>query len=191
MATTDPDKKAMQERQFATMKTCIGELEAAVKGGKQEEVDAAKKQLLAEGKDLISDWLDSSLASSVTDNSIFESLPRYWEGEFHKDMQDLNVLPADCLTRVSEYVPEIVVYIEKIIERGYAYESNGSVYFDVGKFDSKPSLRQAGPGGCGRRQGSGGGRGRLECRGFREESRESFCSVEKIEAGGAELEKPL
>ena len=65
-ATTDPDKKAMQviinisssltfqplnsqERQFATMKTCIGELEAAVKGGKQEEVDAAKKQLLAEG----------------------------------------------------------------------------------------------------------------------------------------------
>lgn len=86
------------------MKTCVGELEAAVKGGKQEEVDAAKKQLLAEGfvsdllllnlkldlsegKDLISDWLDSSLASSVTDNSIFESLPRYWEGEFHKDMQ--------------------------------------------------------------------------------------------------------
>ena len=85
------------------MKTCVGELEAAVKGGKQEEVDAAQKQLLAEGfvsilllnlkldlsegKDLISDWLDSSLASSVTDNSIFESLPRYWEGEFHKDMQ--------------------------------------------------------------------------------------------------------
>ena len=90
------------------MKSCVGELEAAVKGGKQEEVDAAKKQLLAEGfitfpsftllpenlqldlsegKDLISDWLDSSLASSVTDNSIFESLPRYWEGEFHKDMQ--------------------------------------------------------------------------------------------------------
>merc|ERR550539_1439986 len=142
-ATTDPDKKAMQERQFATVKTCVGELEAAVKGGKQEEVDAAKKQLLAEGKDLISDWLDSSLASSVTDNSIFESLPRYWEGEFHKDMQDLNVLPADCLTRVSEYVPEIVVYIEKIIERGYAYESNGSVYFDVGKFDSKPNHHYA------------------------------------------------
>ena len=37
----------------------------------------------------MSDWLDSSLGSSVTDNSIFESLPRYWEGEFHKDMQVL------------------------------------------------------------------------------------------------------
>ena len=31
------------------MKTCIGELEAAVKGGKQEEVDKAQQQLLAEG----------------------------------------------------------------------------------------------------------------------------------------------
>ena len=44
-------------------------------------------------------------------------------------------MPADCLTRVSEYVPENVEFIAKIIERGFAYESNGSVYFDVGKFD--------------------------------------------------------
>ena len=48
------------------------------------------------------------------------------------------MLPADCLVRVSEYVPEIVEYIAQIIERGYAYESNSSVYFDVGKFDSSP-----------------------------------------------------
>lgn len=48
----------------------------------------------------------------------------------------LQILPANCLTRVSEYVPENVEFIKKIIERGYAYESNGSVYFDVAKFDS-------------------------------------------------------
>lgn len=39
---------------------------------------------------------------------------------------------------MSEYVPEIVAYIETIIKNGYAYESNGSVYFDVATFDSKP-----------------------------------------------------
>lgn len=43
----------------------------------------------------------------------------------------------NVLTRVSEYVPEIVAYIEKIIANGLAYESNGSVYFDVGGFDKK------------------------------------------------------
>ena len=49
--------------------------------------------------------------------------------------ESFQILPADCLTRVSEYVPENVDFISKIIERGFAYESNGSVYFDVAKFD--------------------------------------------------------
>jgi cysteinyl-tRNA synthetase len=38
---------------------------------------------------------------------------------------------------VSEYIPEIVVYIERIIANGLAYESNGSVYFDINKFDTQ------------------------------------------------------
>ncbi len=36
-------------------------------------------------------------------------------------MEALNVLPADCLTRVSEYVPEIVDFIQKIIDRYERY----------------------------------------------------------------------
>lgn len=41
------------------------------------------------------------------------------------------------LTRVSEYVPEIIAFIERIIENGLAYKSNGSIYFDVAKFDKQ------------------------------------------------------
>ena len=37
---------------------------------------------------------------------------------------------------MSEYVPEIVAFVEKIIANGYAYESNGSVYFAVNDYDS-------------------------------------------------------
>jgi len=48
------------------------------------------------------------------------------------------ILPPDKLSRVSEYIPETIAYIETIIKNGYAYESNGSVYFDVAAFDSKP-----------------------------------------------------
>lgn len=47
--------------------------------------------LLEEAKDLLSDWLDSTLGSDVTDNSIFSKLPKFWEGEFHRDMEALNV----------------------------------------------------------------------------------------------------
>jgi cysteinyl-tRNA synthetase len=47
-------------------------------------------------------------------------------------------MPATVVTRVSEYVPEIIAFIEKIIANGYGYESNGSVYFDTIKFDKAP-----------------------------------------------------
>uniref|UniRef100_A0A8C2EJJ7 Cysteine--tRNA ligase, cytoplasmic n=1 Tax=Cyprinus carpio TaxID=7962 RepID=A0A8C2EJJ7_CYPCA len=49
------------------------------------------------------------------------------------------VLPPDVLTRVSEYVPEIVAFVKRIVDNGYGYESNGSVYFDTAKFDSCPA----------------------------------------------------
>ena len=47
----------------------------------------------------------------------------------------MQILRSDCLTRVSEYIPENVSFIQKIIDQGFAYESRGSVYFDVAKFD--------------------------------------------------------
>jgi len=53
-------------------------------------------------------------------------------------MAALNVLPADTVTRVSEYVPEIVRFVEKIEERGFAYSDGaGSIYFDVAAFDGR------------------------------------------------------
>ena len=50
-------------------------------------------------------------------------------------MTRLRVRPPDTLTRVTEYVPEIVVYVERIIKNGYAYAAKGNVYFDTETFD--------------------------------------------------------
>jgi cysteinyl-tRNA synthetase len=49
-------------------------------------------------------------------------------------MDSLNVEYPDAITRVSDYVLEIIQFIEKIISNGFAYESNSSVYFDVPKY---------------------------------------------------------
>jgi len=141
--TTDPDKKTMQQKLFEKLKDALAGLEGAVASKDEGKIASARDVLLKDGKDVISDWLDSQQGSTVTENKIFADLPRYWEEEFHKDMEALNVLPADCLTRVSEYVPEVVDFIEKIIAQGYAYDSNGSVYFDVHHFDSQPSHHYA------------------------------------------------
>lgn len=88
-------------------------------------------------KDILMPYLDSKFGSSITDPEIFRKLPAYWEGQFDNDMRRLNVLAPTITTRVSEYVEEIVEFVKRIIDNGYAYStSDGSVYFDTVKFDS-------------------------------------------------------
>ncbi|XP_023566500.1 cysteine--tRNA ligase, cytoplasmic isoform X2 [Octodon degus] len=133
--TVDPDKRQMLERIQRAVELAREPLVQAVHASPAgEEVDSLAQVLMEEAKDLLSEWLDSTSGSEVTDNSIFSKLPKFWEEEFHKDMEALNVLPPDVLTRVSEYVPEIVDFVQKIVDNGYGYVSNGSVYFDTVKF---------------------------------------------------------
>ncbi|XP_037347156.2 cysteine--tRNA ligase, cytoplasmic isoform X1 [Pungitius pungitius] len=138
-STTDPDKKQMMERLDAAVSAALLPLQAAAEGkAAHQVVQPLAEVLLENSKDLLSDWLDEQFGSEVTENSIFSILPSYWEGEYHRDMEALNVLPPDVLTRVSEYVPEIVEFVRRVVSNGYGYESNGSVYFDTLKFDGSP-----------------------------------------------------
>ena len=69
---------------------------------------------------------------------------RYWEGKFMEDMRALRVQPPDLLTRVTEFVPEIVRFIEKVVSRGFAYQAGGSVYFNTQAFDGAVNARERG-----------------------------------------------
>lgn len=66
-------------------------LTAAVKSGDEKTIETARANFLQQSKDALSDWLDKKYGSTITENSIFEALPRFWENEFHKDMNALNV----------------------------------------------------------------------------------------------------
>jgi len=55
-------------------------------------------------------------------------------GEILESMRALNLERAEVYPRVSEHVPEIIDLVETLVESGHAYESNGSVYFDVTTF---------------------------------------------------------
>jgi cysteinyl-tRNA synthetase len=57
-----------------------------------------------------------------------------------EDMRGLNLRRAEVYPRVTEHVPEIIDLVETLIQRGYAYESNGSVYFDVTEFEDYGDL---------------------------------------------------
>ncbi len=56
---------------------------------------------------------------------------------FHRNMNELNVLPPSIEPRASGHVIEQLQMIDTIVKNGYAYEANGSVYFDVEKYNTK------------------------------------------------------
>ncbi|KIL65876.1 hypothetical protein M378DRAFT_76124 [Amanita muscaria Koide BX008] len=92
-------------------------------------------QLVEESKDVLTRSLDAQYKSTVTDPNISRELAAYWESKFFHDMDRLRVRRPDVVTRVTEYVPEIVAFVEGIIKNGYAYDAEGSVYFDTLAFD--------------------------------------------------------
>lgn len=51
-----------------------------------------------------------------------------------EDFEKLNIKPANYNPRPTKYIAQIIKFTEGLIEKGYAYESNGSVYFSVEKF---------------------------------------------------------
>ena len=54
---------------------------------------------------------------------------------YHKAMEKLNVLPPSIEPHASGHIIEQIEFVKKILEAGYAYESEGSVYFDVEKYN--------------------------------------------------------
>ncbi len=53
---------------------------------------------------------------------------------FFKDMKALRIKKADVYPRVTKEIPAIIETVKKLVEKGYAYETNDGVYFDVSKF---------------------------------------------------------
>ncbi|KAL2259837.1 hypothetical protein VTK26DRAFT_6336 [Humicola hyalothermophila] len=88
-------------------------------------------------EDVLLPYLDSLYKETIdtSDQTIFTDLTQAMEKAFNDDMEALNVLPPDAVTRVTEYVPQIVSFVEQIINKGFAYEANGSVYFDIAAFE--------------------------------------------------------
>jgi len=64
-------------------------------------------------------------------------IAQYYSNRYHKAMEALNVLPPSIEPHASGHIPEQIEFVKKILEAGFAYESEGSVYFDVEKYDKK------------------------------------------------------
>ena len=60
---------------------------------------------------------------------------QFYTLSYHKAMESLNCLPPSIEPRATGHIIEQIEMIQKIIENGFAYEKNGSVYLDVNKYN--------------------------------------------------------
>ncbi len=72
--------------------------------------------------------------SSESGKSVPELVERFF-GLFLEEMEALGMDSVNLYPRATEHMQEIIDQVEGLIEKGYAYESGGNVYFEVGKFE--------------------------------------------------------
>ena len=53
---------------------------------------------------------------------------------FFDGLRALNIQPADVYPRATEHIPEMAALVQGLLEKGFAYEKDGSVYFSIAKF---------------------------------------------------------
>lgn len=118
-----------------------GDAEAKVKmhiGNMNTAAEAIKSGQIYPGCDeILLPYLDSLYKETVdtSDQTMFTDLTKAMEDLFMQDLDSLNVLPPDVVTRVTEYVPQIADFVQRIVDKGFAYETDGSVYFDIAAFE--------------------------------------------------------
>jgi len=85
--------------------------------------------------------IDDKIINRANKEGIFwKDLTEKYTKEYQEELKQLKVLPPTFEPKASDHIPEIISLIERLIELGYAYVSDGDVYFAVEKFPSYGKL---------------------------------------------------
>jgi cysteinyl-tRNA synthetase len=98
-------------------------------------------------QDLLDRGEDKVVAAARAEGKSPAEIAKFYTDAFLKDEQRLNILPATVFPRATEAVQQMLDLIDTLVDRGFAYEAGGNVYFDVNSFEGYGKLsRQQGDG---------------------------------------------
>ena len=83
---------------------------------------------------------DKIASAAIKEKKHPMALAEYYTRSFFEDMDRLNCVRPDISPRASGHILEQIGMVTTLIKKGYAYEANGSVYFDVSKFEGYGKL---------------------------------------------------
>jgi len=82
----------------------------------------------------ITDVDDKTIREAVKAKISLDDYTQKFIDAFHDDLKELAIEKAEMYPRATRHIPDMIALIEQLIEKGYAYESEGNVYYRVQKF---------------------------------------------------------
>ena len=67
-------------------------------------------------------------------------IAKFYADIFFKDMGRLHIERPEIIAKATEHIPEMIAFVEQLIQNGYAYETSKAIYFDISKLDKYPVL---------------------------------------------------
>ena len=83
---------------------------------------------------------DKMLKSAREENKSPLEIAEYYTKLFFEDLKALNIETPEIVCKATEHIKEMLEYVEKLVENGYAYETSTAIYFDISKLDKYPIL---------------------------------------------------
>ena len=78
---------------------------------------------------------DKMLSGAKRENKTVMEIAQFYTDAFFSDCQKLNIKRPDVVEPATNCIPEFIHMVEVLLEKGYAYEAGGNVYFDTSKLD--------------------------------------------------------
>jgi len=112
--------------------------------------DLLKRFLLFSGYEVthvmnITDIDDKTIKGANSQGVSLQEYTREYTEAFFRDIEALNILKADHYPRATEHIPEMAHMAKGLVEKGFAYSKDGSIYFNIAKFPEYGKLSKIDP----------------------------------------------
>ena len=91
------------------------------------DVGHMRQEVLERGEDKV-------IAAAIAEGKTPAEIADFYTNRFLRDEEKLNIRPARYFPKATDHIPEMLEIVESLVEKEYAYEVQGNVYFAVSKF---------------------------------------------------------
>jgi len=88
---------------------------------------------------------DKMMTTAKKEKKSVLEIAEYYTKAFFQDLEKLNIKKPEIISKATDNINEYIKMITKLIDTGYAYESNGNIYFDTEKFEEYYQLSGRNP----------------------------------------------